>query len=69
MCQSYRNCYDLVITSLSIPWLFMYIISCNSTNDSQSEKDSFTERTYTYGVILILMRFFSICGKHVSQHK
>ena len=20
MCQSYRNCYDLLITSLSIPW-------------------------------------------------
>ena len=77
MCQSYRNCYDLLITTLSIPWarvsqlsvtvkltlgdpdkLFMYFISFT--------KEELTGKTYTYGVILILMRFFSICGKHVS---
>uniref|UniRef100_A0A3Q3IHB4 Sodium leak channel NALCN n=1 Tax=Monopterus albus TaxID=43700 RepID=A0A3Q3IHB4_MONAL len=51
--QSRRNRYDLLVTSLGVIWIVLHFSLLN---------------TYTYmmGTCVIVFRFFTICGKHVT---
>ncbi|MBN3307631.1 NALCN protein, partial [Amia calva] len=51
--QSRRNRYDLLVTSLGVIWVILHFALLN-------------EYTYMMGACIIVFRFFSICGKHVT---
>ncbi|RXM37240.1 Sodium leak channel non-selective protein [Acipenser ruthenus] len=51
--QSRRNRYDLLVTSLGVIWVVLHFALLN-------------EYTYMMGACVIVFRFFSICGKHVT---
>uniref|UniRef100_A0A4W3GNM6 Sodium leak channel NALCN n=1 Tax=Callorhinchus milii TaxID=7868 RepID=A0A4W3GNM6_CALMI len=51
--QSRRNRYDLLVTSLAVIWVILHFALLN-------------EYTYMMGACVIVFRFFSICGKHVT---
>ncbi|KAH0624523.1 hypothetical protein JD844_032093 [Phrynosoma platyrhinos] len=51
--QSRRNRYDLLVTSLGIIWVILHFAITNAY-------------TYMMGACVIVFRFFSICGKHVT---
>ncbi|XP_072434162.1 sodium leak channel NALCN isoform X3 [Chiloscyllium punctatum] len=51
--QSRRNRYDLLVTSLGVIWVVLHFALLN-------------EYTYVMGACVIVFRFFSICGKHVT---
>ncbi|XP_041934301.1 sodium leak channel non-selective protein [Alosa sapidissima] len=52
--QSRRNRYDLLVTSLGLIWIVLHFALLN-------------EYTYMMGACVIVLRFFTICGKHVSM--
>uniref|UniRef100_A0A673CUG8 Sodium leak channel NALCN n=1 Tax=Sphaeramia orbicularis TaxID=375764 RepID=A0A673CUG8_9TELE len=51
--QSRRNRYDLLVTSLGVIWIVLHFALLNSY-------------TYMMGTCVIVFRFFTICGKHVT---
>ncbi|XP_060129352.1 LOW QUALITY PROTEIN: sodium leak channel NALCN [Zootoca vivipara] len=51
--QSRRNRYDLLVTSLGVIWVILHFALTNAY-------------TYMMGACVIVFRFFSICGKHVT---
>ncbi|XP_076118657.1 sodium leak channel NALCN [Alosa pseudoharengus] len=51
--QSRRNRYDLLVTSLGLIWIVLHFALLN-------------EYTYMMGACVIVLRFFTICGKHVT---
>ncbi|MGH0151759.1 UNVERIFIED_CONTAM: hypothetical protein FKN15_023178 [Acipenser sinensis] len=51
--QSRRKRYDLLVTSLGVIWVVLHFALLN-------------EYTYMMGACVIVFRFFSICGKHVT---
>ncbi|XP_048656617.1 sodium leak channel NALCN isoform X5 [Marmota marmota marmota] len=51
--QSRRNRYDLLVTSLGVVWVVLHFALLNAY-------------TYMMGACVIVFRFFSICGKHVT---
>uniref|UniRef100_A0A8V0XFK3 Sodium leak channel NALCN n=1 Tax=Gallus gallus TaxID=9031 RepID=A0A8V0XFK3_CHICK len=51
--QSRRNRYDLLVTSLGVIWVILHFALLNAY-------------TYMMGACVIVFRFFSICGKHVT---
>ncbi|XP_063069681.1 sodium leak channel non-selective protein [Engraulis encrasicolus] len=51
--QSRRNRYDLLVTSLGVVWIVLHFSLRN-------------EYTYMMGACVIVLRFFTICGKHVT---
>uniref|UniRef100_A0A8C5SHY9 Sodium leak channel NALCN n=1 Tax=Laticauda laticaudata TaxID=8630 RepID=A0A8C5SHY9_LATLA len=51
--QSRRNRYDLLVTSLGVIWVILHFAITNAY-------------TYMMGACVIVFRFFSICGKHVT---
>nr|CAB3264197.1 sodium leak channel non-selective protein [Phallusia mammillata] len=57
MISSWRNRYDILVTTLEILWVFLFFVSHDlHQNDT----------VYSYGWILVVLRFFSICGKHAT---
>ncbi|OXB79905.1 UNVERIFIED_CONTAM: hypothetical protein H355_000935 [Colinus virginianus] len=77
--QSRRNRYDLLVTSLGVIWVILHFalladypylnldLSVRSTWNSYVFMFLF-QNAYTYmmGACVIVFRFFSICGKHVT---
>uniref|UniRef100_W5K426 Sodium leak channel NALCN n=1 Tax=Astyanax mexicanus TaxID=7994 RepID=W5K426_ASTMX len=53
--QSRRNRYDLLVTSLGVIWIILHFALLNAY-------------TYMMGTCVIVLRFFTICGKHCSSH-
>uniref|UniRef100_A0A3B4G165 Sodium leak channel NALCN n=1 Tax=Pundamilia nyererei TaxID=303518 RepID=A0A3B4G165_9CICH len=51
--QSRRNRYDLLVTSLGVIWIVLHFSLLNAY-------------TYMMGTCVIVFRFFTICGKHVT---
>uniref|UniRef100_A0A8C1E3Z3 Sodium leak channel NALCN n=1 Tax=Cyprinus carpio carpio TaxID=630221 RepID=A0A8C1E3Z3_CYPCA len=51
--QSRRNRYDLLVTSLGVIWIILHFALQNAY-------------TYMMGTCVIVFRFFTICGKHVT---
>ncbi|XP_046903725.1 sodium leak channel non-selective protein [Hypomesus transpacificus] len=51
--QSRRNRYDLLVTSLGVIWIVLHFALLN-------------DYTYMMGTCVIVFRFFTICGKHVT---
>ncbi|KAF0026686.1 hypothetical protein F2P81_021423 [Scophthalmus maximus] len=51
--QSRRNRYDLLVTSLGVIWIVLHFALLNAY-------------TYMMGTCVIVFRFFTICGKHVT---
>ncbi|TSU62977.1 Sodium leak channel non-selective protein [Bagarius yarrelli] len=51
--QSRRNRYDLLVTSLGVIWIILHFSLLNAY-------------TYMMGTCVIVLRFFTICGKHVT---
>ncbi|XP_049340645.1 sodium leak channel non-selective protein isoform X4 [Astyanax mexicanus] len=51
--QSRRNRYDLLVTSLGVIWIILHFALLNAY-------------TYMMGTCVIVLRFFTICGKHVT---
>uniref|UniRef100_A0AAY4EE97 Sodium leak channel NALCN n=1 Tax=Denticeps clupeoides TaxID=299321 RepID=A0AAY4EE97_9TELE len=51
--QSRRNRYDLLVTSLGLIWIILHFAIQNAY-------------TYMMGTCVIVLRFFTICGKHVT---
>ncbi|KAK3543373.1 hypothetical protein QTP70_018378 [Hemibagrus guttatus] len=51
--QSRRNRYDLLVTSLGLIWIILHFSLQNAY-------------TYMMGTCVIVLRFFTICGKHVT---
>ncbi|XP_073702037.1 sodium leak channel NALCN isoform X1 [Garra rufa] len=51
--QSRRNRYDLLVTSLGVIWIILHFALLNAY-------------TYMMGTCVIVFRFFTICGKHVT---
>ncbi|GAA6099858.1 sodium leak channel non-selective protein isoform X2 [Tachysurus ichikawai] len=51
--QSRRNRYDLLVTSLGVIWIILHFSIQNAY-------------TYMMGTCVIVLRFFTICGKHVT---
>ncbi|XP_067265037.1 sodium leak channel non-selective protein isoform X2 [Chanodichthys erythropterus] len=51
--QSRRNRYDLLVTSLGVIWIVLHFALQNAY-------------TYMMGTCVIVFRFFTICGKHVT---
>uniref|UniRef100_A0A8C4GLC7 Sodium leak channel, non-selective n=1 Tax=Dicentrarchus labrax TaxID=13489 RepID=A0A8C4GLC7_DICLA len=51
--QSRRNRYDLLVTSLGVIWIVLHFSLRNAY-------------TYMMGTCVIVFRFFTICGKHVT---
>uniref|UniRef100_A0A1A8FDB8 Sodium leak channel NALCN n=2 Tax=Nothobranchius korthausae TaxID=1143690 RepID=A0A1A8FDB8_9TELE len=51
--QSRRNRYDLLVTSLGVIWIILHFSLLNAY-------------TYMMGTCVIVFRFFTICGKHVT---
>uniref|UniRef100_A0AAR2IUH1 Sodium leak channel NALCN n=1 Tax=Pygocentrus nattereri TaxID=42514 RepID=A0AAR2IUH1_PYGNA len=51
--QSRRNRYDLLVTSLGVIWIILHFALQNAY-------------TYMMGTCVIVLRFFTICGKHVT---
>ncbi|XP_012689441.1 sodium leak channel non-selective protein isoform X2 [Clupea harengus] len=51
--QSRRNRYDLLVTSIGSVWIVLHFSLLN-------------EYTYMMGACVIVLRFFTICGKHVT---
>ncbi|XP_056321444.1 sodium leak channel non-selective protein isoform X2 [Danio aesculapii] len=51
--QSRRNRYDLLVTSLGLIWIILHFALQNAY-------------TYMMGTCVIVFRFFTICGKHVT---
>ncbi|KAK7882358.1 hypothetical protein WMY93_028532 [Mugilogobius chulae] len=51
--QSRRNRYDLLVTSLGVVWIILHFALLNAY-------------TYMMGTCVIVFRFFTICGKHVT---
>uniref|UniRef100_A0A3B3XS12 Sodium leak channel NALCN n=1 Tax=Poecilia mexicana TaxID=48701 RepID=A0A3B3XS12_9TELE len=51
--QSRRNRYDLLVTSLGVIWIVLHFSLLNVY-------------TYMMGTCVIVFRFFTICGKHVT---
>ncbi|KAI5106950.1 sodium leak channel non-selective protein precursor, partial [Silurus meridionalis] len=51
--QSRRNRYDLLVTSLGLIWIILHFSLLNAY-------------TYMMGTCVIVLRFFTICGKHVT---
>ncbi|CAF1925602.1 unnamed protein product [Rotaria magnacalcarata] len=56
--QSRRNRFDLLVTILGIAWIVLNIISMGQ-NDLQ-------EFSNTFGFTVIILRFFTIAGKHAT---
>ncbi|CAF3919926.1 unnamed protein product [Rotaria sp. Silwood2] len=57
--QSRRNRFDLVVTILGIGWIVLNFISISKTE--------LQEFSNTLGFNVIILRFFTIAGKHVSK--
>ncbi|XP_055726919.1 sodium leak channel non-selective protein isoform X3 [Salvelinus fontinalis] len=51
--QSRRNRYDLLVTILGVIWIILHFALLNAY-------------TYMMGTCVIVFRFFTICGKHVT---
>lgn len=58
--QSRRNRLDMFVTFLGIIWIVLHYVSFK-------QKD-LEEASHTFGFIVIVLRFFTIAGKHVSAH-
>ena len=77
--QSRRNCFDLLVTILGIAWIILNFISIGK-KDFVSVTDlqrylwitlilfPFLQQEFsnTFGFTVIILRFFTIAGKHVS---
>jgi len=57
--QSRRNRLDMFVTFLGLVWMIMHFISL--------KKKELEEAGNTFGFIVIVLRFFTIAGKHVSS--
>ena len=51
--QSRRNRYDFLVTFLGVIFVFLHISMTN-------------ELSYTFGFIVVILRFFTITGKHAT---
>lgn len=51
--QSRRNRYDLLVTLMGVIFIFLHISMMN-------------EISYTFGFIVVILRFFTITGKHAT---
>lgn len=51
--QSRRNRYDLVVTVIGCVWVLVHFVSTNDISN-------------TFGFIVVILRFFTICGKHAT---
>ncbi|CAF0876504.1 unnamed protein product [Rotaria sordida] len=56
--QSRRNRFDLLVTILGIAWIILNIISMG--------KSDLQEFSNTFGFTVIILRFFTIAGKHAT---
>ncbi|CAF3639514.1 unnamed protein product [Adineta steineri] len=56
--QSRRNRFDLLVTILGIAWIILNVISIGKTD--------LQEFSNTFGFTVIILRFFTIAGKHAT---
>ncbi|CAF3959247.1 unnamed protein product [Rotaria sordida] len=56
--QSHHNRFDLLVTIFGIIWIILNIVSMN--------KIELQEYSYTFGFTVIILRFFTIAGKHAT---
>lgn len=67
---SRRNRIDLLVTSAGILWVVLHFSLVRGTEDmtkaAQQQYEKNREFVDTLGYIVIILRFFTITGKHVS---
>lgn len=60
--QSKRNRIDLLITVLGTIWIIAHFVMALPASVVASQ-NRFKRFTYTFGYIVVIMRFFTIAGK------
>uniref|UniRef100_A0A5S6QTC6 Ion transport domain-containing protein n=1 Tax=Trichuris muris TaxID=70415 RepID=A0A5S6QTC6_TRIMR len=59
--QSFRNRVDLIITLLGLAWCLLHFFVALPT-----EKKKLREVTYMFGYSIVVLRFFTIVGRHTT---